>query len=326
MRLINIASETYANCSRSILLINCNSNNIFAQHNIEEYANYLFKNKIYGFRFKAKSSTLNDSLLKALILRNNPQIDKYDDFNVVNHNLVAILICITHNTEQGDIETPISKVIVQEIPAEADSYKQKELIKSFLDCVIAIEKEYLKSGIEVLHNIRFRIKEEPPAKTEIAESEEFIATDILSDTISPNTEIALSKLCIDDCFEIHLPLYPQIKIELAPLPKSLYILLLLHPEGFTLKKIHDYSNELIRIYCIISGRQNPTVIKKMFDSITDPTTNPLHKNLSIIRRAFLSKLRTDIAEQYIPTQGRYQPHRIPLDCKKIELPKTITVL
>lgn len=321
MRLIDITSETYANCTRSILLVNYGRNNIFEQQNIDEYAHYLFQNRIFAYRFSIITIPPNESFSKSLILRNNPQIKEEDTIDIISTTPNAILIGITY-TGKTNRGVPVVRIITEEIPPAISDSAKNGLIRNFLDTLIAIERENLRLGIGRLSDIRYRNNDEPLSKDEISENESFIATDILADTVLPHDRAELSKLCIDEFFEIHLPLYPQIRIEMAPLPKSLYILLLLHPEGFILKNIHNYSNELIQIYCTISGRQNPSVIKKMFDSITNPTTNPLHKNLSIIRRAFLSKLRTDIAEQYIPTQGRYTPHRIPLESDKIELPKT----
>lgn len=322
MRLINITSETYSNCTRRVLLVNCNKNNIFEQQNVDEYAHYLFQNRVFAYRFSIITTPQDESLSKTLVLRNNPSIKEEDTINISNNVPSAILIGII-NTGETIKEIPVVKILTEEIPVDTSDSARKKLIRNFFDSLIAIERENCRLNIGTLPSIRYRSNDEPLSKTEIADSENFIATDILADSVLPSTETALSKLCIDEFFEIHLPLYPQIRIEMAPLPKSLYILLLLHPEGFVLKNIHNYSNELIQIYCTISGRQNPSVIKKMFDSITDPTTNPLHKNLSIIRKAFLSKLRTEIAEQYIPTQGRYTPHRIPLESDKIELPTTI---
>lgn len=103
----------------------------------------------------------------------------------------------------------------------------------------------------------------------------------------------------------------------------MYILFLQHPEGIVLKDIQDYESELKNIYSAVSGRKNPTVVNRMFKALTDPCSNPLHKNLSIIRKCFLSKLRFDIASNYIPTHGRTKAHNIPIDSRLIELPEII---
>ena len=133
----------------------------------------------------------------------------------------------------------------------------------------------------------------------------------------------VSPIHFDSKFNISLPKYPQITIKLDPLPKSLYLLFLSHPEGIFLKEIQNYEKELRCIYSVVSGRKNPTVINRMFNSLVDPTDNPLHKNISIIRRSFMSQLSYEIAQNYIPTHGRNTAHNIPLDDSLIEIPDEI---
>lgn len=56
-----------------------------------------------------------------------------------------------------------------------------------------------------------------------------------------------SKMVIDIDFNIYLPLY-NIKIEMAPFPKSLYFLILRHPKGIRRDHLIDYRDEWDSIY------------------------------------------------------------------------------
>ncbi len=152
---------------------------------------------------------------------------------------------------------------------------------------------------------------------------ECICNDLLAENICGEESVTeeISPIRFDSEFNISLPLYPQIVITLEPLPKSLYILFLQHPEGIILKEIQDYEQELKNIYSVVSGRKNPTVIERMFRTLVDPTEAPLHKNLSIIRRSFTSKLSYEIAKNYIPSHSRAKAHNIPLDSELVELPE-----
>lgn len=315
MRCIYRESDIYVGATKTICYLP-SGNNILADsyisNNCKKFAEYLHKNGIgtYSINILTTPPMSNEELS----LRSNPHLSQ-DEKRILSKGSFSAII----DTELSDDDIPIAEILFEEIP---DGESQEELhnrIYTVLNSIIGIEKQYgnytLQSG-----SIHYRL----PETTTSPEEKNFIAADLIAESIGTSEEIVLSDIHIDNNFEITLPLYPHIKIELAPLPKALYILLLRHPKGFPLKEINDYGNELIKIYCRISGRQNPSVIKRLFDSMTNPTLNTLHQNLSIIRHEFLQKLRSDIAQRYIPTQGRYQLHRIPLDSSKITLPAELT--
>lgn len=158
------------------------------------------------------------------------------------------------------------------------------------------------------------------------DNSEYLGSDLLAGSISPQDCGTVSPIHFDSKFNISLPLYPQITIKLEPLPKALYILFLQHPEGIVLKEIQDYESELKNIYSAVSGRKNRSVLDRMFRALTNPVGNPLHKNLSIIRRCFLSKLRSDLACNYIPAHNRAKAHNIPIDSNMVEFPFDISHL
>lgn len=315
MRCIYRESDIYVGATKTICYLP-SGNNILADsyisNNCKKFAEYLHNNGIgtYSINILPTPPMSNEELS----LRSNPHLSQ-DEKRIVSKGSFSAII----DTELSDDDIPIAEILFEEIPDGESQEQLHNRIYTVLNNIIAIEKQYgnytLQSG-----STHYRL----PETTTSPEEKNFIAADLIAESIGTSEEIVLSDIHIDNNFEITLPLYPHIKIELAPLPKALYILLLRHPKGFPLKEINDYGNELIKIYCRISGRRNPSVIKRLFDSMTNPTLNTLHQNLSIIRHEFLQKLRSDIAQRYIPTQGRYQLHRIPLDSSKIILPAELT--
>ena len=135
--------------------------------------------------------------------------------------------------------------------------------------------------------------------------------------------LPLSRLEIDDDYNIRLPQFGNVQIDLQPLPKALYILILRHPEGIRLKYISDYKDEMEYIYRSVSSRQNPTVIRRMLDDITNPLSDGLNKNLSKIRAAFQKSIARETAEYYIPTRSRGQEKLVLLDSSLISFPYSL---
>lgn len=131
---------------------------------------------------------------------------------------------------------------------------------------------------------------------------------------------AACHLRVDENFKITLPVHGNMIIEMEPLPKALYLLFLRHPEGIVLKKISDYRAELECIYRSVSRRRNPTVIHRLLDEITNPAGNMLHKNLSIIRAAFLKKMSPEAARLFVPVCNRGREHYVLLDASRVNLP------
>lgn len=315
MRCIYIKSALYAEYQKTIFFATgCPTDGTLEKLRTSSniITDYLARNGAPGYTIYTADTSAQTP--QQLTLRSNPTLCT-PTATVPQPSATLAAIIDADYTQGGQ---PIVEILVTDIPLYPTPEELHSCIYGLLCAIIRIEKEYILHSTSPDVSLHHRLPER-------AENEhEFIAADLLlSDTLAQQQASRPSTLLIDSDFEIRLPQYPQITIELAPLPKALYILLLMHPEGFALKEIVEYATELRDIYCTVSGRQNTSVLNKMLGSITDPTSNPLHKNLSIIRRAFLSKLRSDIAECYIPTQGRNTLHRIPLESSMIELPAAL---
>lgn len=323
-------SNIYQGTSLSFFLIEGEGDkalNRYIRGNLKSIEKHLAQRGVRYAAFNTVHSSLfGTRSLKNLVLRQCPTLNKEElngrvkeireKFKKEAKSRLIYISGVTH-TADGRYSA--------EILCEDDFNRDGDYLTTlykFLDNVVRCDIARYSNGTYTEN--KFRIpQEDDEEELPHWDNSEFLGCDLLADNLSCEKCNTLSPICFDNMFNMSLPLYPQINIKLEPLPKALYILLLQHPEGIILKEIHDYESELKKIYCTVSGRKNPTVVNRMFKALTDPSCNPLHKNLSIIRKCFLSKLRFDIASNYIPAHGRTKAHHIPIDSALIELPEII---
>ena len=267
--------------------------------------------------------------IKSILLRQFPTLTKEElELRAIelkkekkrSHSKLYFIVSTTFN-EQDEC---IADILCEDNFDNENSYKEQ--IFAFLDAVIcsAIKNECFNKEFR-LSSFRYRLPTTEKAETYVVEwdNSDFICDKLLADSLCEERGSIISPIHIDNEFNISLPLYPQITIKLEPLPKALYILFLCHPEGIFLKDIQEYETELKKIYRAISGRKNPSVIERVFRSVTNPIDNQLHRNLSIIRKCFMSKLNYDIAKNYIPGHNRAKAHNIPINVNLVEIPEII---
>ena len=133
-----------------------------------------------------------------------------------------------------------------------------------------------------------------------------------------SVEEKLSRIVITPKYEIVLPDYDNLIIEMSPLPKAVFLLFLIHPEGLYFKELVDYKDELRGIYEKITNRTSSMVIGDSIDKVTDPTQNAINEKCSRIREAFLKQMDERLAKSYYVTgfkSGR----------KRIALPRNLVV-
>jgi hypothetical protein len=128
----------------------------------------------------------------------------------------------------------------------------------------------------------------------------------------------LSPLIIDTNFRIFLPDYGNIEIEMSPLPKTLYLFFLKHPNGIMLHDLVDHKKELLAIYNKITNSSEPTEIIKRIDDMVDMTNNSINEKCSRIKEAFVSKIDDSLAQYYYVNGKRGAP-------KKVLIPTNLVV-
>ena len=128
-----------------------------------------------------------------------------------------------------------------------------------------------------------------------------------------NQHKTISSVVIDEQHRIFLPDYNNIEIEMGPLPKTVFLFLLKHPEGVIFKELRQHVNELVAIYAKVGNRVDMDQIRDSINELTDPRSNSINEKCSRIKEAFVSKIDNSIAEHYYVTGGRSSNKGIKLD-------------
>jgi hypothetical protein len=332
MRRYSDISNVYEGTAMSLYLVEGKKDksiNRYIRGHIGYIKSYLSKRGVCIRSFKTASPALfGKRSLKNLLLRQYPTLSKEElesrfvelkKENKEGHSHLYFILGTTFDEGNGCV----ADILCEDNFYNGDGYKE-QLFRFFDEIAsLSIRNERLGDGFRV-DRYRYRL---PDAETDIhysnADNEELIGDEFLAKSICKGECNVISPIHFDSKFNISLPLYPQISIKLEPLPKSLYILFLQHPEGIILKDIQEYEEELKKIYCTISGRKNPSVINRVFKSVTNPLDNQLHRNLTIIRKCFTSKLNYEIAQNYIPGHNRARAHNIPIDTSLVKIPEII---
>ena len=129
----------------------------------------------------------------------------------------------------------------------------------------------------------------------------------------------LSRLVVDKDFRIILPDYNNIEIKMSPLPKAVYLLFLLHPEGIPFKKLDYCFPELHDLYMLVGNREIEENIFNSIADITDPTKNSINEKCARIREAFLRHFDTNYAQYYYITGKRGEPKKVTLPRELVDL-------
>lgn len=142
---------------------------------------------------------------------------------------------------------------------------------------------------------------------------------ILDEVLS--SQRRLSSLFISKNYNIYLKDYEMKEVKMTPLPKSLFLLFLNHPEGILFKDLSDYHDELLSIYMKVSQREDVEAMMSSIKAMTDPLNNSVNEKCSRIRSAFLEVITDDLAKNYYITGKRGEPKKITLDRKLVHFQK-----
>lgn len=128
---------------------------------------------------------------------------------------------------------------------------------------------------------------------------------------------------IDEKYRIFLKYddgVPIAEVKMPALPKALYFVFLNHPEGFPLKHLIDYREELLFWYRKLSNRKDA---EKYIDKLIDSTDNSANEKLSRIGKAFrdIHNASNDDMNICIPIGEKGENYRVPIkrDCVSWEV-------
>lgn len=110
---------------------------------------------------------------------------------------------------------------------------------------------------------------------------------------------------------------PIAEVKMPALPKALYFVFLNHPEGFPLKHLIDYREELLSWYRKLSNRYK---LDKSIDDLTDPTNNSANEKISRIGKAFRDVVEDcdDSIDAFIPTGSKGEVYAVLIDREHIK--------
>ena len=126
-------------------------------------------------------------------------------------------------------------------------------------------------------------------------------------------EVKLSRIYINKRYDIFLPDYDNMEIEMGPLPKAVFLLYLRHPEGIAFKNLSDYQQELFELYGKVSGRGSVEQMKQSIADVVDPTKNAINEKCTRVREAFISRFDEYLARNYFIVGQRGEAKKITLD-------------
>lgn len=188
-------------------------------------------------------------------------------------------------------------------------YKISVFPKSEIDAADFADENFDIQSLILISEIRERVK---------ALKQKGINEMVLKSLFSFDT-VELSRLVITSEYRIFLPDYNNMEITMHPLPKAVYLLFLLHPEGILFKYLIDYRDELIQIYKKVSGREDIKQMEQSIHNVVNPSLNSINEKCSRIKEAFVKHFDDSIAQHYYITGGKATPKKIILNRELVRM-------
>ena len=130
-------------------------------------------------------------------------------------------------------------------------------------------------------------------------------------------KVKLSRIRITKRNKILLVDY-DIEVKMGPLPKTVFLFFLRHPEGMRFVDLQDYKQEIYDIYSRLAVSDDLDKIKRSVDHLTDPFDNSINEKCTMIKYAFQKVVKDDIASNYYVSGKQGHTMKIPLDRTLVE--------
>ena len=189
--------------------------------------------------------------------------------------------------ETDDVRLSVRSVTSQQAPPQADQTFSDEMAKAAAE-IEKMVKDLLLQGF--------------PAE---------IVQSWLNETVK------LSRLRITRQFKILLVDY-DMEIKMGPLPKTVFLFYLRHPEGVKFTYLQDHVDELRNIYGHVSVNDDPVKMDESIASLTDPLNNSICEKCAAIKKAFMLKVHDNVARNYYITGMQGGEKGIALDRSLVE--------
>jgi hypothetical protein len=198
---------------------------------------------------------------------------------------------------------------ISESPIEPRRVKKEEIKESFEACYREMSSE--ESFDDEMHNA-------------LKEAEEMIKNLLLKGCPAQmilswiNQSIKLSRLKITKQFKIFMTDYDNQEIKMGPLPKTVFLFFLRHPEGVMFTHLQDYREELKMIYGHVCTSDDPQRMEESINRLIDPFDNSICEKCANVKKAFLVKVADNIAANYYVSGAQGEKKGISLDRSLVE--------
>ena len=136
------------------------------------------------------------------------------------------------------------------------------------------------------------------------------------------------RLLVNGDMKIVLPDYDEMEIKMPAMSRTLYILFMKHRlmglDGFELKNIDQYRDEMVNIYSLVKPGADVDRVRRTVDNLCDPFSNSLNEAISrangFIRKCIVDK---NLQKQYLISGARGGKYSIGLSPEMIALPNAV---
>lgn len=164
------------------------------------------------------------------------------------------------------------------------------------------------------------LREEGPQLTSEAIAEARSMLEKLREMIA-RLEILITDAAQESIISIH-PDYKiyhnETELHLRPLPKTLFLFFLKHPEGIEFKELSAHKKELSEIYHKLCPNLRGEQVKLTIERLVDPSSNSLDTSRWMLGREFLSQLDAETARLCSISGGRGQKKRVLIDRARVK--------
>ena len=132
-----------------------------------------------------------------------------------------------------------------------------------------------------------------------------------------NQNVKMSRLRITRHYKILLVDYDK-EIKMGPLPKTVFLFFLRHPEGVMFSHLQDYKDELSNIYGRVCTNDDPQKMEQSISRLTDPFDNSICEKCAAVKKAFVMNVSDTIAKNYYINGSQGDRKGISLDRNLVE--------
>lgn len=133
-----------------------------------------------------------------------------------------------------------------------------------------------------------------------------------------NQSVKLSRIRITRQYKIFLVDYDNVEIKMGPLPKTVFLFYLRHPEGVMFTYLQNHKDELREIYGRLCNNDDPEKMGDSIDRLANPLDNSICEKCAAIKKAFTLKINDTIAKNYYVYGAQGEKKGISLDRNLVE--------